>query len=101
MDGGRQDGIFVVLDADQKTAEVWSNCQGNDGDHDESEAEPEKEGVPLPGPELAGESDGIGAGGMNKSSGREGNGSGMEDDIAEADEGNDEQKLQRVYEVIG
>ena len=74
------DGVFVVLDADEEAAEKWGDRQGDDGHRDDGEAEPEGEGVPLPLPELAGEGDGAGAGGVNQRFGGEGDRRGVEDE---------------------
>jgi hypothetical protein len=101
MDGGRKDRVFVVFDAGEQAAKRRGDGQRDDGDGNDGEAEPEKEGVPLPLPELAGEGDGIGAGGVDEGSEGEGDGGRVEDDVAEADEGNDEQEFERVDEVVG
>ena len=100
MAAGWDEGIFVVFDADQETAKGWSNRQSDDGHHDDGEAEPEHKGVPLPLPELTGEGDGAGAGGMDQRPGREGHRRGVEDEVAEADEGNEEQKFEGIDEVV-
>lgn len=55
----------------------------------------------LPRPELAGEGDGVVAGGVNQRFGGEGHGCGAEDDVAEADEGDQEQQFEGVGEVVG
>lgn len=48
---GRVDeGVLVVLDADEKAAKEWGDGQRNDGHHHEGEAKPEHKGVPLPRP---------------------------------------------------
>jgi hypothetical protein len=48
--GWVDDGVFVVLDADEEAAEEWGDGEGDDGDRDDGEAEPQGEGVPLPLP---------------------------------------------------
>jgi len=99
--GRVEDGIFVVLDAEEEAVQDGRDGQRDDGDEDNGHAEPEGKGVPLPGPELAGEGDGAGAGGVNQRAGREGHRRGAEDDVAEAKEGNHEQELEGIDEVIG
>ena len=48
---GRMDeGVFVVLDADEQAAEEGRDGQGDDGHQHDGETEPEHEGVPLPCP---------------------------------------------------
>jgi len=99
--GWADDWVLVMIDAGHQAVEKWRDGDRDDGDQDHGEAEPEQEGVLFPLPELAGEAKGIGAGGMNQRPGGEGHGSGVEDDVAETDEGNEEQKLKGVDEVVG
>ncbi len=47
---GVDEGVLVVLDADEETAEEWRDGQRDDGDHHDGEAEPQDKGVPLPRP---------------------------------------------------
>ncbi len=98
---GGDDGILVVLDADEEAAEEGSERKGDDGDGDDGEAEPEGEGMPLPLPELMAERDGVGAGCVNQRLGGEGHGGGVEDCGTETDEWNDEQDFEGIDEVIG
>lgn len=95
------DGVLVVLDADEEPVKERGNTESNDGDHDNGNAQPEQESVLLPLPELAGERDGAGAGGVNQRFERKGHRRGMEDYVAESDEGDQEQEFKRVDEVVG
>jgi hypothetical protein len=99
--GRVDDGVFVVLDAQQETAQEGRDGQCDDGDEHNGQTQPEGEGVPLPSPELAGEGEGTGAGGVDQTSGGKGHGCGVEDDVAETDEGDDEQKFEGIDEVVG
>ncbi len=96
-----EDGIFVVLDAEEEAVQDGRDGQRDDGHEHNGQAEPESEGVPLPSPELAGEGDGAGAGGVDQRAGREGHGRGAEDEVAEAEEGNDQQEFEGIDDVIG
>ena len=56
--------------------------------------------MPLPEPELAGEGEGMLAGGVEELIRREGHGCGVEHSAGEADEGNDEDELERIDDVV-
>lgn len=56
--------------------------------------------MPLPEAELASKGDGVGAGCVEELGGREGHLRGVEDAAAEPEEGNDQDELQRVDDVV-
>jgi hypothetical protein len=90
----------MAFDAVEQAAEEWGEGEGQKGDGDCGEDGPDDEGMPLPAPELAGESDGVFAGGVEELAGGERHGRGVEEAVAEADEGDDEDQLQRVDDVV-
>lgn len=57
--------------------------------------------MPLPLPQLAGEGNGTGVGGVNERPGGEGKRRGVEGEGTEADKGDDEQEFQRIDEMVG
>jgi len=44
------EGVLVVLDADEQAAKEWRDRQRDDGDEHDGEGKPEHKGVPLPRP---------------------------------------------------
>ena len=57
--------------------------------------------MPFPLPELPGERDGAGAGGMNQALCGERKRRGVKEDSPDVDEGDEEQEFERVNEVVG
>jgi hypothetical protein len=91
---------LVVLDALEEVAEEWGECERDDRDGERCEGGPEEECVPLPQPELAGEGDGVLAGGAKEFAWGKRHGRGVEDPAGQVNEGDDEDELKRVDDVI-
>jgi hypothetical protein len=64
--GGVEDGVLVVLHADEEFAEERGEGERDEGNRDGGDGGPEEEGVPLPVPELAGEVEWALAGGAKE-----------------------------------
>jgi len=90
----------MMLDAGQKLAEERSQGERKDRDADYGKDGPEQKGVPLPEPELADEREGMLVGGVEELVRRQGHGRGVEDAAGDADEGDDEDDLERIDDVV-
>lgn len=95
-----QDGVFVVLDSFQEISQDRGERKGDKGDGDSCQNGPDDGGMPLPAPELTREGDGVGAGGVEELIGGERHGLGVEETAAGADEGDDEEELEGVDDVV-
>ena len=84
----------------QKAAEDRREREGDDGDSDCGEDGPEEECVPLPEPELAGEGEGVLAGGVEEFVRGERHRRGVEDAAGDADERDDQDQLERIDDVV-
>lgn len=93
--------VLVSLDTDEETLQPWRNRQCDDRDSDSRKRQPKQESVPLPYPELPGKCEGMGAGSVEQTSCREGNGSDMKEDRSDVDERDNEEKLKGINKVIG
>lgn len=93
--------VLVCFDAGVQTAENRREHGGEDGRHDEREAKPDDEGVTLPHPELARESDWVGAGRVEQVCGRKRKRCRAEDAGAKPKKRNEQHDLQRVDEMVG
>ena len=91
----------MAADAALEAAEDGGEGEGEERGEAEGEEEPDDEGVALPQPELAGESDGVGAGLMEELSGGERDRRGVEEAGAQAEKGEEQKDLERVDEVVG
>jgi hypothetical protein len=90
----------VVLDADQELAQDWRESEGEEGNPYGGDGGPEQGGMPLPEPELADERDGMGASGVEEVVRGERHGCGVEDAAADMNEGDDQDELKRVDDVV-
>ena len=89
-----------MLDSLEEVAQKWGKYKRNGRDSKCCEGSPEKESMPLPLPELARECDGVFSGGAKKFVWRKRHGCGVEDAAGQVDEGNDEDELERINDVI-
>lgn len=94
------DGVLAGADAGEQAAQDGCERERDGGDCDEGEDGPEEEGVPLPLPELAGESDRVLARRFEELPCGQRHGRGVEDAAGEPDEGDDQQELDRIDDVV-
>lgn len=87
------------LQAFEDVAQHRGKGQGGQGHRYDCDQSPENEGVPLPHPELAGERDWVGAGGVKEGSWLHRQVGGSEDTCAQVNERDDEGELQREDSV--
>jgi hypothetical protein len=95
------DGVLVVLDSGEEALEDGGEDQGNYRGEYGGEDDPHDDGVTFPEPELAGEVEWGSACGVEELAGGKRHRRGVKDAAAKADEGDDEEKLQRVDEMVG
>lgn len=96
-----EDGVLVVLDADEELAEQWSEGQRDDRDGDGRDDGPEYQCVPLPLPDLADECEWVFTGDVKDLRCRERDGCDVKDAAGEVDERNEQKKFERVDDVVG
>jgi len=94
------DGILVGADSAEEESQDRCDRQRKDRDCDYCDRDPEEESVPLPEPELAGEGQGMFAGGVEEFVRGERHGRGVEDSAGDVDEGDDQEKLERIDDVV-
>jgi hypothetical protein len=99
--GFGEDGEFVVPYAVEEAAEDGRQGERDGRGKDGGEDGPDDEGVALPQTELADQGERGRTGGVEEFPGCEGQGGGVEEAAAEAEEGDDQDELQRVGEVVG
>ena len=90
----------MMLDAGQQPAEERSEGEREDRDAEGGKDGPEEKGVPLPQPELADEREGMVVGGVEELVCRQRHGRGVEDAAGDADEGDDEDDLEWIDDVV-
>jgi hypothetical protein len=90
----------MTVDSHQQTAEKRGEREGDEGNAEGGDGAPEKEGVPLPEPEVTDEGDGVFAGDVEEFGRGEGQAAGVKDMGGDVDERDDEQKLQRIDDVV-
>jgi hypothetical protein len=84
----------------EEFAEEWGQGEREDGDSDCGKDCPKNECVPLPKPQLAGESDGVFAGGMEEFVCGERHRRGVEDAACDTNERNYENEFKRINDVV-
>ncbi len=89
------------MEAVEEALEHGSEDGDEGGDGDSGEDCPDDEGVPLPGPEQAGGRPGVMADGVEERVAFEREAAGVEEDVADLDEDEEERDLERVDEVVG
>jgi hypothetical protein len=91
----------VQLDANEQVSQQRGECQGKERCSNNGNTSPEEPRMPLPEPELASKGDGVGAGGVEQGARRKRHRCRVKDAAAEMDEGNDEQELEWIQDVVG
>jgi len=82
--GEREDGVLVMLDAEEQPLEERAEGYGDGRDGDRCECGPDDQGVPLPHPKLADERERVVARFEEEGLRREGNGTGVEEQRSHA-----------------
>jgi hypothetical protein len=90
----------VVFDADEQLAEEGRESEGEERNREGCDGGPEQGGVPLPEPELADKLDRMFAGAVEEFAGGERHGRGVEEMAGDTDEGDDQDQLKRVDDVV-
>ena len=95
-----KDRVLVSAHPIEEAAQYRRECQRYRRDSDGGENGPEQEGVPLPEPELAGEGEWVFTRGVEEFVRGERHGRSVEDSAGDVDEWNDQDKLERIDDVV-